>query len=285
MTASPARPIPSIARDLAARAIVTETDCGKGGMVWRRWGELSHPRHVVLCHGGAGSWTHWIKTLPALQGTCCVWAPDLPGLGDSPMPDSISPEGCAEAVAAGILAQIPAGARLQIVGFSWGAHIATLASTLLGSRVEGLTIVGCAAVGLPQPQFEFAREHAGMSDAERQAVHRATLHMLMIKDPTRIDQLALDLQAENVRRARFRSRPYATSDGIARALPFVTAQLTAIWGQDDQIALPSVAARLAVLRLNHPELVAEVIPDAGHWVMYEQAAAFNTALLRLIKLR
>jgi pimeloyl-ACP methyl ester carboxylesterase len=273
------------AQEIGTRATLSHTPCGDGEMSWRRWGDLKHPRHVVLCHGGAGSWTHWIKTIPALEGTCCLWAPDLPGLGDSPMPESVTPEGCAEPVAAGILAQVPPGARLQIVGFSWGAHVSTLTAALLGSRVDGLTIIACAAVGLPQPALEFAREHAAMSDADRDAVHHATLAMLMIKDPTRIDRLALDVQAENVRRARFKSRPYATTNGLAQALPSVTAQLTAIWGANDQIALPSVAARLAVLREHHPELSAEIIPDAGHWVMYEQAAAFNAALLTLLDLR
>lgn len=270
--------------DLDARAVLSHTPCGRGEMSWRRWGDLGSKRHVVLCHGGAGSWTHWIKTIPTLEGHACIWAPDLPGLGDSALPDPMSPEGCAEPVAAGILAQVPASAQLQIIGFSWGAHVATLAAVLLGNRVEGLTIVGCAAVGLPQPQLDFAREHSGMTDDDRVGLHRATLAMLMIANPDRIDQLALELQAENVRRSRFRSRTYATSDGIAQALPHVSATLTAIWGEHDQIALPSVAARLAVLRQHHPELREVVIPDAGHWVMYEQADAFNRALRTLLGL-
>jgi pimeloyl-ACP methyl ester carboxylesterase len=285
MTAST---LPREVTHLDARASLSHTPCGSGEMVWRRWGalggNLDQPRHIVLCHGGAGSWTHWIKTIPALERRGCIWAPDLPGLGDSALPDPMTPEGCAEPVAAAILAQIPAGARLQIVGFSWGAHVATLTAALLGSRVESLTIIGCAAVGLPQPQFDFAREHAGMTVDERMAVHRATLAMLMIKNPDRIDPMALDIQAENVRRSRFRSRPYATSDGIARALPQVSAALTAIWGEHDQIALPTVAARVAVLRQLHPELREVVIPDAGHWVMYEQPDAFNRALIELLRL-
>ena len=89
--------------DLDGRAVLSHTPCGRGDMSWRRWGDLGAKRHVVLCHGGAGSWTHWIKTIPALEGHVCIWAPDLPGLGDSALPDPMSPEGCAEPVAAGIL--------------------------------------------------------------------------------------------------------------------------------------------------------------------------------------
>jgi pimeloyl-ACP methyl ester carboxylesterase len=39
------------------------TPCGSGAMVWRVWG-AGEP--LVLTHGGSGSWTHWIRTIPAL---------------------------------------------------------------------------------------------------------------------------------------------------------------------------------------------------------------------------
>jgi 2-hydroxy-6-oxonona-2,4-dienedioate hydrolase len=276
--------IPQEVRDLETRATLSHTQSGAGEMVWRRWGDPGAARHLVLCHGGAGSWTHWIKTIPALDHRCCLWVPDLPGLGDSAKPEPMTPEGCAAPVAAGVLAQVPVNARLQIVGFSWGAHVSTLAAQMLGTRVEGLTIIGCAAVGLPQPDLDFARERAGMSAAELDDVHRANLLLLMLSDPARVDRLALDLQANNVRRARFRSRTYAWTDGIARVLPHVPARLTAIWGDRDQIALPSVSARLDVLRRSHPELRAEIIAGAGHWVMYEQPDAFNASLVRLVGL-
>ena len=54
-----------------------ETPCGDGRMVWRSWGS---GRPILLLHGGAGSWRHWIRTLPALSHRR-VLAPDTPGLG------------------------------------------------------------------------------------------------------------------------------------------------------------------------------------------------------------
>jgi 2-hydroxy-6-oxonona-2,4-dienedioate hydrolase len=270
----------SVVAALASRAVVSASPCGSGDMVWRRWGDIRDPRHVVLCHGGAGSWTHWIKTLPALMGRGCIWAPDLPGLGDSAMPDPQTPEGCGAAVAAGILAQVPPHARLQLVGFSWGSHVATVTAALLGSRVEALTIVGCAALGLPQPELNFARESQSMSDAERDDVHRANLRLLMIANVDRIDRLALDLQADNVRRARFNSRRYAETDLLLKTIQEVTADVSTIWGDRDQIALPTVEARIDAVRRAHPSLRSSVIADAGHWVMYEQAEAFNRTLIK-----
>ena len=56
-------------------------------MVWHSWDESGGKAPlVVLFHGGAGSWRHWIRTIPALLPDWRVLAPDLPGLGESDMP-------------------------------------------------------------------------------------------------------------------------------------------------------------------------------------------------------
>jgi pimeloyl-ACP methyl ester carboxylesterase len=105
----------------------------------------------------------------------------------------------------------------------------------------------------------------------------------MIADPANIDALAVHLQGENVRRARFRSRPFATTDGLARALANVAAPVKTIWGTRDITALSSLDARLAVLRCHHPELEVRLIEGAGHWVMYEAATEFNAVFLELLR--
>ena len=44
-----------------------ETPCGQGRMVWHLWDRSGGTAPVVvLFHGGAGSWRHWIRTIPAL---------------------------------------------------------------------------------------------------------------------------------------------------------------------------------------------------------------------------
>ena len=271
-------PTPSdIIANLNARAARVETPCGPGSMIWRRWG-AGDP--LVLLHGGSGSWMHWIKTIPALAERYEVWAPDLPGLGESAMPpEPLTPTMCSAVVADGIRRVLRPDQRPHLVCFSFGAHVGTMAAAELGGRVRSLTLSGSAALGLPHGRADFAKEHSRMTAAGRAEVHRGNLHILMIADATRIDDLAIHIQAENIARTRFRSRIFAATDDVKRTLPRVTAPLGAVWGANDQIAKAGgPEARFAVLRLSHPDLVARIVPDAGHWAMYEQPDAFNAAL-------
>jgi 2-hydroxy-6-oxonona-2,4-dienedioate hydrolase len=265
-----------------ADAKILETPCGDGSLVWRRWGS-GEP--VVLAHGGSGSWTHWIKIIPVLKQHYEVWAVDLPGLGDSAMPHHPhTPESCGKAVALGIKTLIPREHQARIVAFSFGSHVCTYALLELQEWVADFAISGCAALGMPQgPGIEFPRERSTMTEAERMEVHRRLLEILMIADPSRIDPLAVHLQASNVGKARFRSRPFARTDEIRRHLPDVRVPVRAIWGAGDSTALPSIDARYAALREGHPELITHTIPDAGHWVMYEQPEAYASALLAMLR--
>jgi pimeloyl-ACP methyl ester carboxylesterase len=274
--ADPARVVAAI----AGNARLYRTPCGEGEMVWRAWG-WGEP--LLLLHGGSGSWTHWIRNIPALAERYALWVPDLPGLGDSAMPPRPwTPGSVADVVAAG-MEQLVGDAPLCIAGFSFGGQIAGLTAARLTERVRSIVLIGVAALGLTStPRTPFRKRHAGMGEEEIAAVFRQNLEVLMFADPTNIDALAVHLQAENVRRARFRSRPFAAGDGLARTLERVSAPLKTIWGTRDIVARPSLEARLAALRRHHPELEVRLIHGAGHWVAYEAAAAFNAALLSLL---
>ena len=273
---------PAAAVDALARmARKVETPCGAGSMVWRVWG-AGEP--LLLFHGGSGSWMHWIKTIPELSRHYELWVADIPGLGESAMPpEPWVPPTIADIVVAGIGQLFPAGTELRLAGFSFGGQIAGLSSAILGDRVKCLTLIGVAALGLrADPREHFAKRRPGMSREEVAAVFRQNLAVLMIADPANIDPLAVHIQAENIRRARFRSRPFAATDTLARALANVTAPVKAIWGTRDITARNSLDQRLAILRQHHPELEVRLIEGAGHWVMYEAAAQFNAALLELL---
>ena len=275
---------------LVARATVHRTPCGTGDLVWHRWtmpGAIGRP--IVLVHGGAGSWTHWISTIPALLAADHeVWAVDLPGLGDSAMPPAPpTPGTCAAIVATGIGTLFGDRRQPHLVGFSWGAHVSTIAAVELGDRLASLTIVGSSAIGLGDAGLApFPKPRSTMTAAELTAVHHQTLAMLMIRQPSRIDELALAIQADNVGRSRFRSRDFSRSSDIAEALAGVDVPVTGIWGACDVLAVPSIAAVHPALTAHRRPGQAAIgwrqIEDAGHWVMYEQPDAFNRTLQEVI---
>lgn len=270
-----------ITEALAQRARKLRTPSGGGEMVWRVWGAGSP---LLLFHGGSGSWTHWLRNIPVLEQHYELWVPDLPGLGESAMPpEPWTPASVAGVVLQGIDALLGEDAELRLAGFSFGGHIAGLVAHGLGARLRDLTLVGVAGLGLrADPREPFAKERSGMSAAELAAVHRKNLEILMIADPAKVDDLAVHLQTWNAQHARFRSRPFAPTDELARTLEHVKVPLKTIWGTRDVIARPSLQDRLAILRRHHPELAVRLIEGSGHWVMYEEADAFNAALLDLL---
>jgi len=279
---SPTPQDPAAIVDAMARSAGKErTSCGDGSMVWRVWG-TGEP--LILLHGGTGSWTHWIKTIPVLSARFELWVPDIPGLGDSAMPpEPRTPASIADAMAAGVDQLFAAGQPLRIAGFSFGGHIAGMIAARRADRFTQLILIGVAGLGLlADPREPFAKTRTGMTPDQVAAVYRQNLEVLMFADARNIDPLAIHLQIENVRRARFRSRPFAATDELARTLADVPAPLATIWGTLDTIARPSVQARLEVLRRHHPELDVRLIDGAGHWVMYEAADQFNAAFLDLL---
>ena len=238
---------------------------------------------IILCHGGSGSWTHWCRTIPYLAERHTVFAADLPGLGDSAMPvDPSHPASSAEALAQGIRQLVPREKGPRVAAFSFGAHVSTLAIAGLGDYVRDFLITGCSALGFDRPGMNFPKERPDMTDEERRSVHYGVLKILMFHRPERIDDLAVALQADNVAKARFRSRIHAATDNVRRGLKRVKVPLRTIWGANDVVGYPDIPTVLGVLGEHHPELQSEVIPDAGHWVMFEQPDAYNEALGRML---
>jgi pimeloyl-ACP methyl ester carboxylesterase len=194
------------------------------------------------------------------------------------------PQSVADVIAAGLGDIFGTQAAVRLGGFSFGGHVAGLIAVKLQERVSELLLIGVAALGLrADPREPFAKRRTGMTEAEASAVFRQNLEVLMFADPANIDALAVHLQAENVKRGRFHSRPFAATDALAVALAGIRAPLKTIWGTRDIIARPSLEARLDILRRHHPELAVRLIEGAGHWVAYEAADAFNTALLDLMR--
>jgi ketosteroid isomerase-like protein len=80
-----------------------------------------------------------------------------------------------------------------------------------------------------------------------------------------------------------RAGPLVLPAKLLDVLPQISAPLSAIWGTHDR-PHPDPLLQERVLRQFHPDLQFRIIPEAGHWVMYERPTQFNRALLELLAL-
>jgi pimeloyl-ACP methyl ester carboxylesterase len=248
-------------------------------MVWRSWGD-GPP--LVLLHGGAGSWQHWVHTVPAFSSTYRVLAPDLPGLGESADPPS-PPDmvTISEIVAAGIDGLLGTDERYDLVGFSFGASVGGHVALLHGERMRSLTFVGAGGLVRPSTPMSLERVRDKTGDARVQA-HRTNLSRTILADPARIDALALAIQEWNVSRTRLDTPAIISKRPLAVSLPQLRIPVNAIWGERDQIAYYTLEDRIATLRGLYPAVELRIIPAAGHWAAYEDPDAFNATLAELL---
>jgi pimeloyl-ACP methyl ester carboxylesterase len=266
---------------IESRATRAVTRAGGGAMVWRSWG-AGPP--LVLLHGASGSWTHWIRNVLPLAARFRVLAPDMPGFGDSDAaPEPQTADDLADRVAAGLDVMLPRPAELDLAGFSFGGIIGGLVAARLGPRIRTLVLLGAGGLGLgAPPPRPLLRTESTMSPEEIRHVHRENLRSLMLGSPESADDLAVALQMENLRRARFKSGTLPQSDVLRRALPAIRARIAGIWGERDAFTGARLEECRRVLASVQGDLDLRVIEGAGHWVTYEAADRVNAALLELL---
>lgn len=257
------------------------TPCGGGELVWHEWGTGAT---VVLLHGGFGSWLHWVENVSHLATWRRVLAVDLPGLGDSALPDEpTTPSGIAVPIVEGLRQLCDDAWPIDLVGFSFGGLIAGQIAAMLGAAIGSLTLVGASGLGLRRRRFELVRRTPEMDPQALREALRFNVGALMLHDPDRIDELAVAIQGYNDARARIRSRRMSMGDSLWQSLPLLQGQLSGIWGEHDSTATPWVDLRRAALRSVHPQMSFEVISGAGHWVQYEAPDHFNQTLTGLLR--
>lgn len=269
--------LPAAAQALLAQSRRAVTPCGDGVMVWRCWGEGSP---VVLLHGGSGSWTHWMRNIPTL--VACgrqVWVPDLPGFGDSNRPPG---GGDADAVVAPLalgLRQLIGPGPHAVVAFSFGSLVAVLLGAQHPDLVARLLLVGLPVLplghgrGVALPSLREAT-----TPEARAAVHRAGLAAIMLHQASRIDDDTVALQALNAARDRMRARKLVTTDACANAVRALQCGFECVWGSEDVLYRDRWAEVHAACEASPHCARLNLIPDAGHWVQYEQADGFNRLL-------
>ena len=266
---------------MAAKAQRLETPGPNGPTVWHKWG--SGGPTLVLVHGGWGSWTHWYRTIPLLEGKYTLLTPDIPGCGDSaPPPKPTSPDDIADILVAGLNELLPAGEKFHLVGFSFGGLISSVVATKTPDTCRSFVAVGASGFGnLHAPPQGTALAEDGMNDHEIDQLQRRNLEILMFHDPAEIDDIAIHTHRYNLDRGRIRSRPISLTDRLYPALPEIKAPMGGIWGEFDITVMgrEGLEKRRDIIRNLQPNAPFHIIEGAGHWVMYESPTEFADTLI------
>jgi pimeloyl-ACP methyl ester carboxylesterase len=240
---------------------------------------------VLLLHGGSGSWTHWVRNIEPLMRTGHdVWVPDLPGFGESAAP----PDGRDADVLPGWLERglgsLFGAQAVDLVGFSLGGLVAGLWAQAVPARVARLVLVGSPGLSAELlPPLDLQRWDLLSAGPASLAAHRHNLLQLMLAHEASATELAVTLHAHNVERDRLRKRRLMLTDALVPVLAALHCPLHGIWGAQDVLYRQRLPLIRQVLSSAPGFRSLELLPEAGHWVQFEAAAAFNAALARALQ--
>ena len=226
-----------------AKAERIEMPLREGAIVWRKWG--SGPP-IVFFHGGSGSWSHWIRNIPELSKRFTVYAIDLPGMGDSGwfsgdeldllpgersdfrvplkpewLPPPIPMPALSRRLGHDIETLFP-NDKITLVGFSFGGMTAANVTARIPHKIERLVLVGAAGLAERNPAMKkLATWRFASTAQELWDVQRENVGILMIHDPAKVDDLAVNIQVSNGQRTQSRKTPrYPTTlDALRTARP------------------------------------------------------------------
>ena len=266
--------------EVALQAKRIELKTGHGVQCWHVWREGAG-QPLVLLHGGSGSWTHWARNVLDLSQDREVWAVDLPGMGDSDLPlGALDAHDLHHPLEAG-LQQLFGPSSLDMVGFSFGGLVLGYLAATHPERVKRMVMVGIPGLGLSNQITQMRGFREGMSQQDRRQVHQHNLQVLMLHDASMISTELLHQQEDNVVRDRLRRRRMARSDAMLGLQSRWQCPVHGVWGEHDALYKGKLEALKD--RLTGCDLQSfHIVPNAGHWVQYEQPDAFNQILRRCL---
>ena len=247
--------------------------------------EMGQGPPVVLVHGLSGCWQNWLENIPHVARRHRVIALDLPGFGESELPnEEISIPGYGRFVDA-FLGEIGVE-RGAIVGNSMGGFIAAETTLAHPSRVEKLVLVSAAglvrvgnrqlyalerAARLFHPltaAFLARREHL----VRRPGLRRRMLYGV-VRYPERIEpELAYEVASGAGKPGFLDALNAIMAYDFRDRLPAVSAPTLIVWGRNDRIVPIEGAYEYEKLI---PNARLEIFEETGHVPMLERPARFN----------
>lgn len=243
---------------------------------------------LILLHGGAGNWHHWVMNVDALATRFRVLAVDLPSYGDSSaVPWETETSAYLDHVHAAVENMTKGAQAVHLAGFSFGGYIASDMAVRLGARTAALSMTGGAGYGKPvdRPFALGSRKKLTQTlgrdptTAELRAMHAENLGKLMLWDKRLIDDWTTDMQLRNVEATRFDSRRLSWADATPTNVGRLSCPVMVVYGAHDGAFTQPIEERFALCRAAKADVQTHIIPDCGHWAMYEKPDAVNRLML------
>lgn len=239
---------------------------------------------MQVLRGGSGStlaWLHgeegqrgWLPHHARLAERFSVWAPTLPGIGESALPEWV--QGVRD-MAKALLAALDAGGiqRCVLGGASLGGWIAAEMASMEPARFSGLVLAGpqgTATGHMDTPDLFLMpyRRYLSFGYADPQSAAFNELWDGELDD----EAVTTDLEVMELA-ALLGFKPYMHDRSLLPALARYANPALLVWGERDIITPPPVAG-LFMEALPNSELA--TIAGAGHYAHLEKPAAFADAV-------
>jgi len=218
---------------------------------------------LVMLHHSVGS-HGWMPFHDQLAARFHVYAPDLPGYGQSERPEwARDPRDIAILVNC-LIDRLGLG-RVTLLGAGFGGFVAAELATMNPAGLERLILIGAA--GLQPREGEILDQMLIDYPEYVQAGFRSdtAYHSALGEDPAAVFKELWDFSREMT--ARLTWRPYMFNRRLPHLLREVTTPTLVIWGERD-VVIPPVCGRQYLEALPNARL--EVVPEAGHLVEMEE---------------
>lgn len=256
--------------------------------------EIGEGAPLVLIHGsgpGASGWSNYNRNVEALSKHFTLIIPDCPGFGKSDMKpvDAKTPGWWAE-IMHGLIGVL-GFEKAHFVGNSMGGMITLKLALEHPECVDKMLLMG---PGGGHPVFSVwpspgimtlitAYEGAGITADKVRAFISASLYdQSAITDELVQQRLEAAMDPRIVAQPPMRPGPGGPPEELWRdaRLTKLLHETLIVWGREDRV-LPLDNGMILLKQIQRASMT--IVPQCGHWVMWEQAAEFNRIALSFFK--
>jgi pimeloyl-ACP methyl ester carboxylesterase len=250
---------------------------------------------VILLHGYAETSRMWRPLIPLLAEKFTVIAPDLPGIGDSSIPDD-KIDMITSAIRIHALVRSLGIEKARVIGHDIGLMVAYAYATQFPAETEKLAVMDAFLPGVPgwEPiynapniwHFRFSGEYPEALVKDRERTYFEYFWNVFAADKTRSipepeRKAYTDAYAKPGRMraawAYFASWPQLAKDFAQLSQTKLTMPVLSIGGEK------SLGNELAAqMKLVATDVTVIVLKDTGHWIMEERPRETMDALVKFL---